>query len=48
MNPTTESVTAEGVLHNHSRVRPQHAMNNIATGDIHVGTFTCTITVSQL
>lgn len=37
MNPTTESVTADGILRNHSAVRPLHAMNNLATGDIAVG-----------
>lgn len=39
MNPTTESVTANGILRNHSAVRPLHAMNNLATGDIAVGKF---------
>lgn len=37
MNPTTESVTAAGILNNHMPIRPHAAMNNVGTGDMHYG-----------
>ena len=39
MNPTTESVTAAGILNNHVPVRPGNAMNNIGTGNNYAGIY---------